>query len=53
MGEVVNFNKLKMEKQYQQSGSMSINLALDEKPKKVNRNIALELQLGYMKLLSK
>jgi hypothetical protein len=53
MGEVMNFNKHRIQKQYQQSGSLSINLALDErKQTKITRNISKEMQLGYMLLLS-
>jgi hypothetical protein len=54
VGEVINFNQVKVEKQYQQVGSLSINLALDNvKYEKHNRNIKQEMIKSYMKLLSK
>jgi hypothetical protein len=54
MGEVIQFNKLRMEKAYQQFGSLSINLALDEKKHgKTNRDIRHDYIKKYMKLLSK
>jgi hypothetical protein len=54
MGEVINFNTYKIEKQYQQAGSISINLALDEvKQVKITRkNIEREMIKGYLALLS-
>jgi hypothetical protein len=53
MKDVVYLQQYKINKQYQQAGSLSINLALDNvEQKKIKRNIAKEMQLGYMLLLS-
>jgi hypothetical protein len=54
MGEVIHFNKLKMEKAYQNAGSLSINLALDNVTyKKITRNLKHDYIKAYMSLLSK
>jgi hypothetical protein len=54
MGEVIQFNKLRMEKAYQQNQTTCINLALDNvTQKKVTRNIKHDYVKAYMKLLSK
>ena len=54
VGEVMYLNKYKIEKQYQQTASMSINLALENVDRrKVKRDIEKEMIKGYMALLSK
>jgi hypothetical protein len=55
MKRVVSLNQYRMEKQYTEFGSTCLDLSLDTAfpvHKEKKRDIAKELTLGYMKLLS-